>query len=40
MKLMDDGKKEGCKICQCKAQYLHSAISTCGKEPGFRGILG
>ena len=37
---MDDDKKEVCKIWQRKAQYLHSSISTCGKKPGFRGILG
>lgn len=37
---MDVDKKEACKIWQWKAQYLHSAISTGGKKPGFRGILG
>ena len=37
---MDDDKKEACKIWQWKSQYLHSPISTCGKKPGFRGILG
>ena len=37
---MDVDAKEARKIWQWKAQYLHSAISTCGKKPGFCGVLG